>query len=40
MFDSGVKKLCRHNQYFGIREAQRYLRRREGGDHLAHPGLG
>lgn len=31
VFDSGVKKLCRHNQYFGIREAQRYLRRREGG---------
>ena len=28
VFDSGVKKLCRHNQYFGIREAQRYLRRR------------
>jgi len=31
VFDSGVKKLCRHNQYFGIREAQRHLRRREGG---------
>lgn len=31
VFDSGVKKLCRHNQYFGIREAQRFLRRREGG---------
>jgi len=31
VFDSGGKKLCRHNQYFGIREAQRYLRRREGG---------
>lgn len=31
VFDSGVKKLSRHNQYFGIREAQRYLRRREGG---------
>ncbi|WP_047335432.1 type I restriction endonuclease subunit R [Pseudomonas protegens] len=31
VFDSGMKKLCRHNQYFGVREAQRYLRRREGG---------
>ena len=30
-YDSGVKKLCRQNQYFGVRAAQDYLRRREGG---------
>ncbi len=31
LFDGGVKKLCRHNQYFGIKEAQKFVRRREGG---------
>lgn len=31
VFDSGVKKLCRHNQYFGVRAAQEHLKRREGG---------
>lgn len=31
VFDSGAKKLCRHNQYFGIRAAQTYLDKREGG---------
>ena len=31
VFDGGVKKLCRHNQYFGIRAAQDFVRRREGG---------
>jgi len=31
VFDAGTKKLCRHNQYFGVRAAQTYLRRREGG---------
>lgn len=31
VYDSGVKKLCRQNQYFGVRAAQDYLRRREGG---------
>lgn len=31
IFDKGTKKLCRPNQYFGIKEAQRYLARREGG---------
>lgn len=30
-FDSGAKKLCRHNQYFGVRAAQDFVRRREGG---------
>ena len=31
VFDSGTKKLCRHNQYFGVLAAQDYIRRREGG---------
>ena len=31
VFDSGVKKLCRQNQYFGVRAAQDHIRRREGG---------
>ena len=30
-FDAGIKKACRHNQYFGIRAAQEHIRRREGG---------
>ena len=31
VFDAGIKKLCRHNQYFGVRAAQVHLKRREGG---------
>jgi type I restriction enzyme, R subunit len=31
VFDAGVKKICRHNQYFGVREAQKRVRKREGG---------
>lgn len=31
IFDSGTKKTCRHNQYFGTRAAQPYAKRREGG---------
>lgn len=31
VFDSGTKKLCRPNQYFGIKAAQDYIKRREGG---------
>jgi type I restriction enzyme R subunit len=31
VFDAGVKKTCRHNQYFGVRAAQEHVRRREGG---------
>ena len=31
VFDAGTKKLCRHNQYFGVRAAQQFIRRREGG---------
>jgi type I restriction enzyme R subunit len=31
VFDAGTKKLCRHNQYFGVRAARAYVKRREGG---------
>jgi type I restriction enzyme R subunit len=31
VFDAGIKKTCRHNQYFGVRAAQGRVRRREGG---------
>jgi len=31
VFDAGTKKLCRHNQYFGVRAAQGFIRRRQGG---------
>ena len=31
VFDAGIKKTCRHNQYFGVRAAQGQVRRREGG---------
>lgn len=31
VFDAGTKKLCRHNQYFGVRAAQEFVRRREDG---------
>jgi type I restriction enzyme R subunit len=31
VFDSGVKKICRHNQYFGVQAAQERVRKREGG---------
>ena len=31
VFDAGVKKICRHNQYFGVRAAQKRVKRREGG---------
>ena len=31
VFDAGVKKTCRQNQYFGVRAAQQHVRRREGG---------
>lgn len=30
-FDAGVKKICRHNQYFGVRASQEHVGRREGG---------
>jgi type I restriction enzyme R subunit len=31
VFDAGIKKTCRHNQYFGVRAAQTRILRREGG---------
>ena len=31
VFDAGTKKLARHNQFFGVRAAQEFVRRREGG---------
>ena len=30
-FDAGTKKVCRHNQFFGVRAGQERVRRREGG---------
>ena len=38
VFDAGTKKLCRHNQYFGVKAAQDGVEAR-GRHHLAHPGL-
>ena len=31
VFDAGVKKTCRHNQYFGVKAAQERVAKREGG---------
>ncbi len=31
VFDAGTKKLCRQNQYFGVKAAQNFVHRREGG---------
>lgn len=31
VFDSGVKKCCRYNQYFGVKATQRQISSREGG---------
>ncbi|HDJ86592.1 MAG TPA: type I restriction endonuclease subunit R, partial [Chromatiales bacterium] len=31
VFDAGIKKTCRHNQYFGVRAAETRVERREGG---------
>ena len=31
VFDAGIKKTCRHSQYFGVRAAQARVQRREGG---------
>lgn len=31
LFDSGIKKICRHNQYFGVKSAQDYVKRHKGG---------
>ena len=31
VFDRGIKKLCRHNQYFGVKAAQHQIQNRNGG---------
>ena len=31
VFDAGIKKTCRHNQYFGVRAAQKHVDNRDGG---------
>ena len=31
VFDAGIKKFCRPNQYFGVKAAQKHVKRREGG---------
>ena len=31
VFDSGIKKTCRHNQYFGIQAAKPYIRAKKNG---------
>ena len=31
VFDAGIKKTCRHNQYFGVKAAQERIAKREGG---------
>jgi len=31
VFDEGIKKICRHNQYFGAKATQESLRKEEGG---------
>ena len=31
VFDAGIKKICRHNQYFGVKAAQERVKSREGG---------
>ncbi|MBR3482321.1 MAG: type I restriction endonuclease subunit R, partial [Neisseriaceae bacterium] len=31
MFDSGIKKLCRPNQYFGVKSAQKFINNNKGG---------
>lgn len=31
VFDAGVKKLCRHNQYFAVKASQKQVQKREGG---------
>ncbi|MCY3615181.1 MAG: HsdR family type I site-specific deoxyribonuclease [Bacteroidetes bacterium] len=31
VFDAGTKKICRHNQYFGVRAARGHVQQRKGG---------
>ena len=38
VFDAGIKKTCRHNQYFGGTRGPGARRASRGRGHLAHPG--
>ena len=40
VFDAGTKKLCRHNQYFGLKSAQNFVKKREGGIYWHTQGSG
>ncbi len=40
VFDAGAKKICRHNQYFGVKAAQSHVKRRDGGIIWHTPGSG
>ncbi len=31
VFDAGIKKICRHNQYFGVKAAQKFVKRKDNG---------
>lgn len=31
VFDRGIKKICRHNQYFGVKATQEHIRKKEPG---------
>ena len=31
VFDAGIKKTCRHNQYFGVQASKEYVKKRQGG---------
>lgn len=31
VFDSGIKKTCRHNQYFGVKASQAFVHKKQGG---------
>lgn len=31
VFDGGIKKICRHNQYFGVKASQEYVKKHNGG---------
>ena len=31
VFDMGIKKICRHNQFFGVKASQKHIMKREGG---------
>jgi type I restriction enzyme, R subunit len=31
VFDTGIKKICRHNQYYGVRASQEFVKRHDSG---------